>query len=39
VQVNRPWLIMTVKDGSFRAVEMYRNQFTPDLKLLFRVGA
>lgn len=38
VQVNRPWLIMTVKDGSFRAVEMYRNQFTPDLKLLFRVG-
>lgn len=39
IQVNRPWLIMTVKDGSFRAVEMYRNQFTPDLKLLFRVGA
>lgn len=39
IQVNRPWLIMTVKDGSFHAVEMYRNQFTPDLKLLFRVGA
>lgn len=38
VQVNRPWLIMTVKDGSFRAVELYRNEFTPDLKLLFRVG-
>jgi len=39
IQVNRPWLIMTVKDGSFRAVEMYRNQFTPDLKLLFRIGS
>jgi len=38
IQVNRPWLIMTVKDGSFRAVEIYRNTFTPDLKLLFRVG-
>ncbi|SAK85932.1 extracellular ligand-binding receptor [Caballeronia fortuita] len=39
IQVNRPWLIMKVSDGSFRAVEMYQNQFTPDTKLLFRVGS
>jgi branched-chain amino acid transport system substrate-binding protein len=38
IQVNRPWLIMKVSDGSFHAVEMYRNQLIPDTKLLFRVG-
>lgn len=38
VQVNRPWLIMKVENGSFRAVEMYRNTFKPDTQLLFRVG-
>lgn len=38
VQVNRPWLIMKVENGSFHAVEMYRNTFKPDTQLLFRVG-
>lgn len=38
IQLNRPWLIMKVSDGSFRAVEMYRNEMVPDMKLLFRVG-
>lgn len=39
IQVDRPWLIMKVEDNSFRAVEVYRNSFKPDMKLLFRVGA
>lgn len=38
IQIDRPWLIMKVEDGSFRAVEVYRNEFKPDMKLLFRVG-
>lgn len=38
IQVDRPWLIMKVEDGSFRAVEVYRNTIKPDMKLLFRVG-
>lgn len=38
IQVDRPQLVMKVQDGSFRAVEMYRNSFTPDMKLLFRAG-
>lgn len=38
IQIDRPWLIMGVKDGSFHAVEMYRNELKPDMKLLFRVG-
>ena len=29
---------MKVANGSFHAVELYRNKFTPDMKLLFRVG-
>lgn len=37
-QVDRPWLIMDVKDGSFHAVELYRNEYKPSLQLLFRVG-
>ncbi|RKP58666.1 amino acid ABC transporter substrate-binding protein [Pararobbsia silviterrae] len=39
IQVNRPWLIMDVSNGSFHAVEMYKNQLTPDTKLLFRIGS
>ena len=39
IQVNRPWLIMKVSNGSFHAVELYKNQLTPDTKLLFRVGS
>ncbi|MGK9338463.1 ABC transporter substrate-binding protein [Sinorhizobium meliloti] len=38
VQVNRPQLIMKVVDGAFQPVEMYRNNFVPDLKLLLRSG-
>ncbi|WP_440983981.1 ABC transporter substrate-binding protein [Shinella sumterensis] len=38
IQVDRPWLIMKVENDSFRAVEVYRNSFKPDMKLLFRVG-
>lgn len=38
IQVDRPWLIMKVEDNSFRAVELFRNSFTPDTQLLFRVG-
>lgn len=38
IQVDRPWLIMKVENGSFHAVEVYRNSFKPDMKLLFRVG-
>jgi len=38
IQVNRPWLIMKVDNDSFRAVEVFRNSFVPDTKLLFRVG-
>lgn len=38
IQVDRPWLIMKVESDSFRAVELYRNSFKPDMKLLFRVG-
>ncbi|MGO4831250.1 ABC transporter substrate-binding protein, partial [Rhizobiaceae sp. 2RAB30] len=38
IQVDRPWLIMKVENESFRAVELYRNSFKPDMKLLFRVG-
>lgn len=38
IQIDRPQLIMKVEDDSFRAVEMYRNAFVPDMKLLFRSG-
>lgn len=38
IQVDRPQLIMKVEDGAFRAIEMYRNKYMPDMKLLFRVG-
>ncbi|PUA20403.1 ABC transporter substrate-binding protein [Glaciimonas sp. PCH181] len=38
IQLNRPWLILKVENGSFHAVEMYQNKFTPDKKLLFRIG-
>ncbi|PBB86950.1 ABC transporter substrate-binding protein [Mesorhizobium sp. WSM3876] len=38
IQINRPQLIMKVENGSFHAVEMYRNEFMPDMKLLFRSG-
>lgn len=38
IQVNRPQLIMKVENGSFRALDMYRNKFQPDMKLLFRAG-
>jgi branched-chain amino acid transport system substrate-binding protein len=38
IQLDRPQLIMKVEDGAFRAVEMYRNTFIPDMNLLFRVG-
>ena len=38
IQTNRPWLIMKVEDDTFKAVEMFRNTITPDMKLLFRVG-
>lgn len=38
IQVNRPQLIAKVENGSFRPVEMFRNTFVPDLKLLLRVG-
>lgn len=38
IQTNRPWLIMKVEDETFKAVEIFRNTITPDMKLLFRVG-
>lgn len=38
IQVDRPWLIMKVENDSFHAVEVYRNTFRPDMKLLFRVA-
>ena len=38
IQVDRPQLIMKVENGSFHAVEMFRNDFVPDMKLLFRIG-
>jgi branched-chain amino acid transport system substrate-binding protein len=38
IQVDRPLLVSKVVDGSFEAVEIFRNSFTPDFKLLFRVG-
>lgn len=38
IQVDRPQLIMKVEDGAYKAIEMYRNKFTPDMKLLFRAG-
>lgn len=38
VQTTRPQLVMVVKDGSFQPVELYRNEFVPDLKLLLRAG-
>lgn len=38
ILLDRPYLMMKVEDGSFRAVEMFRAEFKPDLKLLFRVG-
>jgi branched-chain amino acid transport system substrate-binding protein len=36
IQIDRPQLIMKVENGSFRAVEIHRNEFIPDMKLLFR---
>ncbi|WP_272008770.1 ABC transporter substrate-binding protein [Roseovarius sp. ZX-A-9] len=38
IQTNRPWLIMKVEDDTFKAVEIFRNTITPDMRLLFRVG-
>ena len=38
IQIDRPQLVMKVENGSFRALEMYRNKFQPDMKLLFRAG-
>lgn len=38
IQVDRPQLIMRVEDGLFKSVGMYRNEFVPDMNLLFRVG-
>lgn len=38
IQVNRPQLVAKVENGSFRPVEVFRNTFVPDLKLLLRVS-
>ncbi|MCG6115843.1 MAG: ABC transporter substrate-binding protein [Mesorhizobium sp.] len=38
ILLDRPYLMMKVEDGSFRAVEVYRNTFIPDMQLLFRVN-
>ncbi len=38
ILLDRPYLMMKVEDGSFRAVEIFRADFKPDLPLLFRVG-
>lgn len=38
ILLNRPYLMMTVRDGSFRAVEISRPELIPDMQLLFRVG-
>ncbi|QBR04387.1 amino acid ABC transporter substrate-binding protein (plasmid) [Paraburkholderia pallida] len=38
IQLNRPWLVMKVDNGSFHAVELFRNEFVPDNRLLFRIG-
>ena len=38
ILLDRPYLMMKVEDGSFRAVEVFRNSFIPDMQLLFRIG-
>jgi branched-chain amino acid transport system substrate-binding protein len=38
ILLDRPYLMMRVCDGSFRAVEIFRPTFKPDMALLFRVG-
>ncbi len=38
ILLDRPYLMMKVEDGSFRAVEIYRSTFKPDMALLFRVS-
>lgn len=38
IQVNRPQLIVKVEDGTFKAVESYRNDFIPDLNMLLRIS-
>jgi branched-chain amino acid transport system substrate-binding protein len=37
IQVDRPLLLAKVVDGSFQPVEIFRNEFAPDFKLLFRI--
>ena len=38
ILLDRPYLMMNVEDESFRAVEIFRPTFQPDMALLFRVG-
>jgi branched-chain amino acid transport system substrate-binding protein len=38
ILLDRPYLMMKVENDSFRAVEIFRAEFKPDLPLLFRVG-
>lgn len=38
ILLDRPYLMMKVEDDSFRAVEVFRNSFIPDMQLLFRIG-
>jgi branched-chain amino acid transport system substrate-binding protein len=38
IQVDRPQLIMKVDNGGFKTVELFRNAFVPDVKLLLRAG-
>lgn len=38
IQLDRPWLIMKVENDTFKAVEVYRNEMKPNMKLLFRIG-
>lgn len=36
IQVDNPFLVMKVEDGSSRAVELFRASFKPDMQILFR---
>lgn len=38
ILLDRPYLMMNVSDGSFRAAEIYRPTLIPDMQLLFRIG-
>lgn len=38
ILLDRPYLMMNVSEGSFRAVEIYRPTLIPDMQLLFRIG-